>query len=87
MLIFFHPGVFWIRTVKGPRPPLFVVSPDEKLKEVEQEVGDVPIYLVRLSDKLGIDPVKAAKEKIRINAAKYPIACVKGSPKKYSEYE
>ena len=60
---------------------------DEKLKEVEQEVGDVLIYLVRLSDKLGIDPVKAAKEKIRINAAKYPIECVKGSPKKYSEYE
>jgi hypothetical protein len=39
-----------------------------------------------LSDKLGIDPVEAANEKIKLNEEKYPVDCVKGSSKKYTEY-
>ena len=59
----------------------------ETLEQVKQEIGDVLVYLVRLSDKLGIDPVEAAKEKMKINDAKYPKESVKGSAKKYFEYE
>ncbi len=58
----------------------------EKLEKVKQEIGDVLIYLIRLSDQLGIDPVEAAKEKMIINEKKYPTDNVKGSSKKYSEY-
>jgi len=58
----------------------------EKLKEVEQELADILIYLVRISDKLGVDLVKAAEEKIDVNAQKYPAEQVKGSAKKYDEY-
>ena len=58
----------------------------EKLKEVEQELADILIYLVRISDKLGVDLVKAAEEKIDVNAEKYPSAQVRGSAKKYDEY-
>ena len=58
----------------------------EKLKEVEQELADILIYLVRISDKLGVDLVKAAEEKIDLNAEKYPADVVKGSSKKYDEY-
>ena len=58
----------------------------EKLKEVEQELADILIYLVRISDKLGVDLVKAAEEKIVLNAEKYPADVVKGSSKKYDEY-
>ena len=59
--------------------------PPNKLDELKEEIGDVMIYLVRLSDKLGIDPLKAAKEKIHVNERKYPIEKAKGSAKKYNE--
>jgi dCTP diphosphatase len=35
--------------------------PPEKLAEIREEMGDVMIYLTELADKLGIDPVEAAK--------------------------
>jgi dCTP diphosphatase len=57
---------------------------DQKtLETVKQEIGDIQIYLARLADQLGIDPLLAAKEKIRKNAVKYPIGKAKGSAKKY----
>ncbi|MBW1837382.1 MAG: nucleotide pyrophosphohydrolase [Deltaproteobacteria bacterium] len=56
-----------------------------KLEEIKQEIGDILIYLTRLSDKLGIDPMGAAKDKIEINNKKYPVEMVKGSARKYNE--
>lgn len=58
----------------------------EKLLEVEAEVADIFIYLLRLSDKLGIDMLDAAIRKIARNEEKYPVEKVKGSAKKYTEY-
>lgn len=58
----------------------------DKLSELKEEIGDVLIYLVRLSDKLGIDPMEAAREKIEKNGKKYPVARVKGKSLKYTEY-
>lgn len=60
--------------------------PPEKMREVAQEIGDVMIYLVELSDKLGVDPVEAATEKIRTNSSKYPANLVRGKAAKYTEY-
>ena len=60
--------------------------PPEKLEEVAQEIGDVMIYLVELSDKLGVDPVEAATEKVRTNSSKYPADLVRGKAAKYTEY-
>ena len=60
--------------------------PPEKLAAVRQEIGDVMIYLVELADKLGIDPVEAAKAKVKINGEKYPTTLVKGRAAKYTEY-
>ncbi len=60
--------------------------PPEKLREVTEEVGDVLIYLVELSDELGIDPIKAAKEKVNANSSKYPADLVRGKAAKYTEY-
>jgi NTP pyrophosphatase (non-canonical NTP hydrolase) len=57
----------------------------EKLREVELELADVLIYLVRLADRLGVDLIAAAARKIAINAAKYPVDRAKGSNKKYTE--
>ena len=61
--------------------------PPEKLAEIKEEIGDVIIYLTELAEKLGIDPVEAAKAKLEINSKKYPASLVKGKAAKYTEYE
>ncbi|MDA8139511.1 MAG: nucleotide pyrophosphohydrolase [Desulfobacteraceae bacterium] len=58
----------------------------EKREKIKEEIGDVLIYLVNLADKLGIDPVEAAHEKIEKNRMKYPVAKAKGNALKYSQY-
>jgi hypothetical protein len=40
-----------------------------------------------MSERLGVDLVKAAHQKISLNEQKYPAEQVKGSSKKYYEYE
>ena len=59
----------------------------EKLATIKEEIGDVQIYLARLADKLDIDLLEAAQEKLDKNAAKYPIDKAKGNAKKYTEME
>ena len=44
------------------------------------------IYLTELAEKLGIDPVEAAKTKVAINEQKYPVDLVKGQASKHAEY-
>jgi dCTP diphosphatase len=61
--------------------------PPDKLAQVREEIGDVLIYLVRLSDKLGIDPLQAAMVKLEMDEQRYPSARVRGQAKKYTEYE
>ena len=61
--------------------------PPEKLAEVRDEIGDVLIYLANLCDKLDIDPVAAAHDKLIKNRHKYPAAKVRGKSDKYSEYK
>jgi NTP pyrophosphatase (non-canonical NTP hydrolase) len=41
--------------------------------EVGLEIADVLLYLVRLADVLEIDMAAAAREKIGLNAHKYPV--------------
>lgn len=60
----------------------------EKVRpSVEEELADILIYLVRISDKLEIDLYTAVARKIAINEMKYPAEKVRGSAKKYTEYE
>jgi dCTP diphosphatase len=60
--------------------------PPKSLTEIREEIGDVMIYLTELADKLGIDPVEAAKAKVAINGRKYPADLVRGKASKYTEY-
>jgi NTP pyrophosphatase (non-canonical NTP hydrolase) len=59
--------------------------PEAKRDAVAEEVADVLLYLLQLSDKLGIDPLDAARKKLQLNAIKYPVERAKGTSKKYSE--
>ena len=58
---------------------------DEQRQAVGHEIADVLLYLLQLSDKLGIDPLQAAREKLAINADKYPADKARGSSRKYTE--
>lgn len=57
----------------------------EKRRQIEDEVADVAVYLVYLCEDLGIDLAAAMRRKLRLNAAKYPVAKARGSAKKYTE--
>ena len=61
--------------------------PKDKLEEVETELADTLIYLIRLADKLDINLITAAQRKIEVNERKYPVEKAKGSAEKYTVYE
>lgn len=59
--------------------------PPEVKAQVAEEIADVFLYLLQLSDKLGLDVVEAAKGKLLKNASKYPVQKARGNSKKYTE--
>lgn len=61
--------------------------PADKQREVAHELADIQVYLIRLADRLDIDLLAAVDEKIGLNEQKYPADKVRGSHKKYTEYE
>lgn len=69
----------WMSLAESERLPI------EKREQVRLEMADVLLYLVRLADKLDIDLVAAAQEKLALNARKYPVDKARGSSKKYTE--
>ena len=59
--------------------------PPEKRAGVREELADVLLYLIRLADKLDIDLVTAAVDKMAVNAKKYPVHKARGNSKKYTD--
>jgi len=59
---------------------------EDKRQEVAYELADIFIYSIRLAERLDIDLLETAKQKIAINEKKYPVEKVKSSSKKYTEY-
>jgi len=41
-------------------------------QHLAEEVGDIMIYLTMLADKFDLDPLTCAREKMILNAVKYP---------------
>lgn len=60
---------------------------EDKRQEVGYELADVFIFTMRLAERLGVDLPRLVEKKIEINAKKYPAEKVRGSAKKYTEYE
>ena len=60
---------------------------EKKLAAVRLELADVLIYLIRIADKLDVDLVRAAREKIAINEKRYPAERVRGDARRAREYE
>lgn len=60
--------------------------PPEKIAAVRLELADVLLYLIRLADKLEIDLAAAGREKLAVNAEKYPVEKSRGNNRKYTEF-
>ena len=58
----------------------------ERRERVRLEMADVLIYLLRLANKLDVDVMHAATDKLALNEQKYPADRVRGSARKYTEY-
>lgn len=60
---------------------------DEDMKEaVALEMADIFIYLVRMAERLDINLLDAAWQKISINEKRYPVEQVKGDARRAEEY-
>lgn len=57
----------------------------ETLEEVSFEVADVLLLLLRLCDRLGLDPIDAASRKLALNRLKYPVEKARGTSTKYDK--
>ncbi|XP_042440160.1 dCTP pyrophosphatase 1-like [Zingiber officinale] len=55
---------------------------EEEKQHLGEELSDVLLYLVRLSDMCGVDLGEAALRKLDLNAAKYPVHLCKASSMK-----
>ncbi|CAH7326481.1 Nucleotide pyrophosphohydrolase [Vibrio chagasii] len=57
----------------------------EQKEEVSNEVADIFMYLLRFSDKTGIDLIEACEKKLLINREKYPVSKSFGVATKYTK--
>lgn len=57
---------------------------EEDTTRVREEVADILIYIIRLSDILKIDLEQSILDKIKINEVKYPVEISKGNSTKYN---
>ncbi|XP_006653277.1 dCTP pyrophosphatase 1-like [Oryza brachyantha] len=59
---------------------------EREVEHLGEELADVLLYLVRLSDMCGVNLGKAALRKMELNARKYPVGQCRGSSKKHTHY-
>jgi NTP pyrophosphatase (non-canonical NTP hydrolase) len=64
-----------------------LLSSEKGEHRVRDELADILIYLLYLSDESGIDLSEAVMEKIGINKRKYPVGKSYNSSKKYNELD
>lgn len=57
----------------------------DKQERIAEELADVFYYTLLIAHDLNIDLATALRDKLKVNAQKYPTDKVKGSSKKYTE--
>lgn len=55
---------------------------DTSLARVGEEVGDSILVLLTLCQRLRLDPIAVAREKLELNAVKYPVELTRGNAEK-----
>ena len=56
-----------------------------KLAEVRLELADILIYLIRLADRLDVDLIRAAYDKIALNESRFPAERVRGDARRATD--
>ncbi len=64
-----------------------LLSSEKGKQKVKDELADILIYLLYLSDESGIDLSEAVRAKLSLNNKKYPVSKSYNSSKKYNELE
>ena len=72
---------------------LFIWAPDSdvdaivaaKRPQIAAEIADIAIYLSYLAHDAGVDVDAAVRDKMQVNAGRYPVAKARSSSKKYSD--
>ncbi|MEJ2643823.1 MAG: nucleotide pyrophosphohydrolase [Gammaproteobacteria bacterium] len=59
----------------------------ERRERVRLELADILIYLVRIADRLDMDLVQAASDKIAINESRFPVERVRGIAGRGEDFE
>ncbi|MGK4906481.1 nucleotide pyrophosphohydrolase [Streptomyces albus] len=57
---------------------------EEFQREVAFELADILNYLLRLARHLDVDLLSAAREKLAVNQARYPVETARGTAAKYT---
>ncbi len=57
----------------------------KKRGEIKEEIADIFYFILRFSEKYGIDLSSALMEKLKINEERYPVNIFRGKNKKYDE--
>ena len=57
---------------------------DKNLEKTKEELADIFLYLIRIADKLDIDLIQEAHNKIETNKQKYPVESSKDNAIKYN---
>lgn len=70
---------------KCPEEVAGLVADPQGHHQVSWEMADILILLISLADILGVDLIKAAREKLKENDRKYPVARARGSARKYRD--
>lgn len=47
---------------------------EQTLNHIEEEVGDIMIYLINITNQFNLNPLVAARKKLKLNEKKYPVA-------------
>ncbi len=70
---------------KRPEEVAGLVADPQGHRRVSWEMADILILLISLADILEVDLIKAAREKLKENDRKYPVARARGSARKYRD--
>lgn len=57
----------------------------DKIDQIKEELADVVNYCILMADACDLDLDKIITDKIKLNAAKYPVDKAKGTSTKYNE--
>jgi NTP pyrophosphatase (non-canonical NTP hydrolase) len=58
----------------------------QKKRDVALEMADILIYLIRLAERLDVDLIATAHEKIAVNEQRYPVHRTLGDARRAEEY-